>query len=671
MRSLSTRVKRDQDDCVTQGFATAAADAAEPTEYDHPRLPCDIVMKGGITSGVVYPGAVLELAKTYRFRSIGGASAGAIAAAVVAAAEFKRSVADPNSGCGFVGLEKLPGVIAGSRGRKPFILSLFQPDRATKPLFTTAISFLRFGLLRGIGASLWQFRLFPLLAAAVSGGSICLTVFADARSAFAVAGVAAALLILVVGLGADLFRALAALAENGFGLCRLGPQVGSSSEPALTQWLHDQIQAFAGKTGGRPLTFADLWGVPEVPPTPTNEQRQEHLGEAQRRSRDARQREVDLQMMTTNLTHGRPLRLPVPFQPHAQALEDGAGGLFFCPDELANYFPPDVLDHLTEFGDPPSPDTAAHLEREAPGATLLHFPIGPDLPVVVGTRMSLSFPILISAVPLWELDFKKDPEQPSGVRVTLKRVLFSDGGITSNFPVHFFDSPLPIRPTFGLHLAGFERGEQPNPDDPSVSVSDPAPVNRPERESWTECGSMFDFLVAIKDAAQNWRDNAQARLPGFRERIVHIKLAKGEGGLNLAMKPEKIQELTDRGSYAGERLVTLFDCSGPEIPGGCRWNDHRYARYRTTMSLIERYLRSVARGYNAPVDDVTIPYEDRIREGAGRAPYKLEDDGLLEFALATTGKYLDLVAEWEAENETLDDRNVPRPSSTLRAMPPV
>ena len=32
-------------------------------------------MKGGITSGVIYPGAVCELAKTYRLRSIGGASA--------------------------------------------------------------------------------------------------------------------------------------------------------------------------------------------------------------------------------------------------------------------------------------------------------------------------------------------------------------------------------------------------------------------------------------------------------------------------------------------------------------------------------------------------------------------------------------------------------------------
>jgi hypothetical protein len=50
-------------------------------------------MKGGITSGVIYPLAVCELAQTYRLRSVGGASAGAIAAAAEAAAEVGRATA--------------------------------------------------------------------------------------------------------------------------------------------------------------------------------------------------------------------------------------------------------------------------------------------------------------------------------------------------------------------------------------------------------------------------------------------------------------------------------------------------------------------------------------------------------------------------------------------------
>ena len=55
-----------------------------------PKEECDIVMKGGITSGVVYPLTVVELSKKYRLRNIGGTSAGALAAAITAAAEYNR-----------------------------------------------------------------------------------------------------------------------------------------------------------------------------------------------------------------------------------------------------------------------------------------------------------------------------------------------------------------------------------------------------------------------------------------------------------------------------------------------------------------------------------------------------------------------------------------------------
>ena len=38
------------------------------------RRTCDIVMKGGITSGVVYPQAITTLAERYDFKNIGGTS---------------------------------------------------------------------------------------------------------------------------------------------------------------------------------------------------------------------------------------------------------------------------------------------------------------------------------------------------------------------------------------------------------------------------------------------------------------------------------------------------------------------------------------------------------------------------------------------------------------------
>jgi hypothetical protein len=44
------------------------------------KLQCDLVMRGGIASGLVYPRAIAKLAEIYDFRSIGGTSVGAIAA---------------------------------------------------------------------------------------------------------------------------------------------------------------------------------------------------------------------------------------------------------------------------------------------------------------------------------------------------------------------------------------------------------------------------------------------------------------------------------------------------------------------------------------------------------------------------------------------------------------
>src|SRR5262245_777272 len=84
---------------------------------------CDVIMKGGITSGVIYPTALSELASRYRIRGIGGASAGAIGAAAGAAAEFGRA-----SG-GFDRLADLPSQLGEGT-----LATLFQAQPSTKPL---------------------------------------------------------------------------------------------------------------------------------------------------------------------------------------------------------------------------------------------------------------------------------------------------------------------------------------------------------------------------------------------------------------------------------------------------------------------------------------------------------------------------------------------------------
>jgi hypothetical protein len=357
------------------------------------------------------------------------------------------------------------------------------------------------------------------------------------------------------------------------------------------------------------------------------------------------------------------MRLPVGRDRHENRAEDG-GGLLFDPGELAHFFPKEVLDHLIAYSRQPDGERGELLGSLAPGNALREFPTWYALPIVVAARMSLSFPVLISVVPLWDIRYRRNA-QPE-----LRRVLFSDGGISSNFPVHFFDATLPRRPTFAINLAGFERGEEPDPADPGSSIVEPVPATGRARETWKDIDTMFSFFVSIKDAMQNWRDNTQARLPGFRERVIHVKLASGEGGLNLAMKEEKITELSGRGAYAGDKLVELFSGPASQPPQPTRhWDEHRWTRLRVALSSLDRLLRNVELGYREldPGDSITVPYEMRFAAGAEK-PYAYEP-ATLEFAIETVAGYLELVQGWS--ERTLDDPGRPHPVPALRLVPPV
>ena len=71
----------------------------------------------------------------------------------------------------------------------------------------------------------------------------------------------------------------------------------------------------------------------------------------------------------------------------------------------------------------------------------------------------------------------------------------------------------------------------------------------------------------IEDSARNWRDELQAELPGFRDRICQIEMRPGEGGFNLNADPATVTELIERGRAAGREILRTFD-----------WNQHRLIR---------------------------------------------------------------------------------------------
>ncbi len=119
---------------------SAAELRAQNHEYQRASAPCDLVLKGGAASGFVYSGAIVELARVYRFQSIGGTSAGAGAAGVAAAAEYGRRSGNEEA-WGFAGIEHVPEWAAERTGNGWSRLKhLFGPDPETARLYDVVVA---------------------------------------------------------------------------------------------------------------------------------------------------------------------------------------------------------------------------------------------------------------------------------------------------------------------------------------------------------------------------------------------------------------------------------------------------------------------------------------------------------------------------------------------------
>ncbi|MEV0682018.1 patatin [Actinosynnema sp. NPDC050436] len=556
---------------------------------------CDVTMRGGTTSGVVYPWAVVELARHYRFRSLGGASAGAIAAAFTAAAEKGRERG------GFERLAETVGWFAAPGWR---MAQLFQPSEATRKLYrivaasmqsrdttgrsaTTCLVLALLGaigfrarvglalavLLWLVGPTAWFLaagwggtptwvlvgvvvvvavavpavlvRVRPRRRSATSGwsawvrraGTALLLVvplvpipFAMSWSAADLASLAVAVLWWVV-LGFALTSAVAVtylLGAKRF-LDRMAQKVHFGLVPGTGSFranFWDRRCGVPRSTGVPPI--ADWFSAKLDELSGVTDLRFSHLTS-------------NLVLMTTDLSEGRPYRLP---------FSEPAAAWLYCVPCLEHVLPQRVVRAVggsaTGHRCPLHPDEALH---DLPA----------DLPVALAVRMSMPLPGLIAAVPLC----RAEPEP--------RLHWFSDGGITSNFPIHFFDVLLPRWPTFGLTLGPF-----PEPDAPPVWLpeQDAGTSGRP----WADLGGVGRFAASILNTMMDWRDTMQSALPGYRGRIAHVRLADHEGGTNLFMRPETIVALAERGRAAGELLRTRFTADD-----GAATDRYRWIRVRLAM----------------------------------------------------------------------------------------
>jgi hypothetical protein len=422
------------------------------------------------------------------------------------------------------------------------------------------------------------------------------------------------------------------LPSHRFGLCTGYTERRPGFPISLVDWLNRTINDLANCPAERPLTFGDLSAAG-----------------------------IELKMISTALTLGRPYTLPFT-----------SAEFYFSPAEMRNYFPAEVVQWMV---DHPGASGAPGGDIEL--GELRPLPTADHLPVIFATRLSLSFPVLFCAVPLYRIDFsrrRRAPDEPApAIRVPgdalapdeprrPEPVWFSDGGICANFPLHLFDSPLPQWPTFALDL------DELRPDRPQQRVWMPRRNDDGLAPHWLRLGTtaglgaVLGFVSAIFDAAQNWNENLQAMAPGYRDRIAHMYLSGKEGGLQLDMPQDVIESLAVLGEQAADLLIGHFlEGVDQGQPTAMTWDNHRWIRFRSTMAVTDGFVTAFTGAFDHP-EPGDRTYQDLIRDNPS---YRMSE--AQKTYAASLAEALERVSDEFGEGELAN--GAPRPLPELRARP--
>jgi hypothetical protein len=351
----------------------------------------------------------------------------------------------------------------------------------------------------------------------------------------------------------------------------------------------------------------------------------------------------------TNLTLRRPYSLPF--------TEANEKIYAFRLADFERLFPARITSYL-----------AAHCEKvdDLTGefGDLYKFPEPENLPVIVATRMSLSFPMLFCAVPLYARDFTFASEVE---RAKWRKNLFSDGGLSNNFPIQFFDRMLPNSPTFGITLDDFNEKRVPEDIKKQYPPNDPhSRVWLPKTTSATSgilipgepLHGIAAFFSRLLDAAMEWQDNLQSTLPGYRDRIVHVGLKPDEGGLNIAMPPKLVLALGTYGAQAGMDMRDEFDL-----------DEHRWRRFLVAMDRMDHTLDEIATAYNGQGGiESFAAFLNRYPNPPNPVSYKDAAREHLETLKSRVADLAELSRRWEAQLQ-IPDAELPHPKTDLRISP--
>jgi hypothetical protein len=350
-----------------------------------------------------------------------------------------------------------------------------------------------------------------------------------------------------------------------------------------------------GEQGRRALTFGDLWlGRPVVQTGGETGRDAQFL---RRAAADPERRAIELRLVTTDLTAGRPLHLPVGASP-------GPGGSLaqpwlFCPHCLAGGLPPRVVEQTVAASHRTKVQWAGH-RCPRHGSPLLAFPDPWDVPVVLAVRMAVSAPGFLRSVPLYvPATAARDVRDAYGGWSGHRPQTSDPGnGVTAHWfcgddsadaPVSMFDVILPRWPTFGFLV---ESGVNVPDGAEGHWVDLPEPAAAASRAPGTAIDGLGAFLTAARRSRSGWQDRGEVSLAAAHGRIAVVR--RGLGGEGVFLTDEEILRLALRGHHAGRKLRNRFTGRDGDVAAQTIADRYRWVRLRSALREYRRESLEIA-----------------------------------------------------------------------------
>ena len=194
-------------------------------------------------------------------------------------------------------------------------------------------------------------------------------------------------------------------------------------------------------------------------------------------------------------------------------------------------------------------------------------------------------------------------------------------------------------------------------------------------ETQSPLSRLIGFAHSIIWTAKDWNDTTSMRMPGVRDRVVHVAFEKGEGGLNLELTGAQILKLArDYGQPAGRALVGKFIDPAPGNPASRGWNEHRWVRFNTLLFALRERIQAI--GAAAELAPYAKPLTAQIAEAQRKPPLEEKDTVGVTLTAAQANDLQQLLAALKVMDARLAQAAtpqpyVPLPTPTMHIRPPL